>query len=205
MRMYISDLHFYHEDLNTKMDKRGFENAAAMNEYMIEAWNSKVKKKDEVVIFGDLSVGNAQQTNEIIHRLNGILYLVTGNHDHYVHNKDFDRDRFVWIKPYTKVRDNGRRVVLSHYPILCYDGQYRRNKSGEPYTYMLYGHVHDTADEYMVREAVRLCRNTTRTLGPENEIVNVPCNLINCFCMYSDYQPLTLDEWIELRKSQLNT
>ena len=22
--------------------------------------------------------------------------------------------------------------------------------------------------------------------------------MINCFCMYSDYTPLTLDEWIEL-------
>lgn len=205
MRMYISDLHFYHEDLNTKMDKRGFENAAEMNEYMIEAWNSKVKKRDEVVILGDLSIGNARQTNEIIHRLNGTLYLVTGNHDHYVHSKDFDADRFVWIRPYAKVRDNGRRVVLSHYPIMCYDGQYRRNKSGEPYTYMLYGHVHDTADEYMLRDAIRLCRNTTRTIGPENEIMNIPCNMINCFCGYSDYRPLTLDEWIELREKQLNT
>lgn len=26
---------------------------------------------------------------------------------------------------------------------------------------------------------------------------NIPCHMINCFCMFSDYQPLTLDEWIE--------
>ena len=25
---------------------------------------------------------------------------------------------------------------------------------------------------------------------------HIPCNMINCFCMYSDYTPLTLDEWI---------
>jgi len=24
----------------------------------------------------------------------------------------------------------------------------------------------------------------------------VPCHMINCFCMYSDYTPLSLDEWI---------
>lgn len=25
----------------------------------------------------------------------------------------------------------------------------------------------------------------------------VPCQMINCFCMYSDYTPLTLEEWVE--------
>ena len=27
---------------------------------------------------------------------------------------------------------------------------------------------------------------------------HVPCQFINCFCMYSDYQPMTLDEWIAI-------
>lgn len=27
--------------------------------------------------------------------------------------------------------------------------------------------------------------------------------MINCFCMYSDYQPLSLDEWIALTKQRL--
>ena len=30
MRYYISDLHFYHENLNYQMDHRGFSNAAEM-------------------------------------------------------------------------------------------------------------------------------------------------------------------------------
>lgn len=41
MRYYISDLHFYHESLLTKMDCRGFENCDKMHEYMIERWNKK--------------------------------------------------------------------------------------------------------------------------------------------------------------------
>lgn len=29
--------------------------------------------------------------------------------------------------------------------------------------------------------------------------------MINCFCMFSDYVPLTLDEWIEVdRKRRMN-
>lgn len=48
MRYYISDLHFYHESLLTKMDCRGFENCDKMHEYMIERWNKKVRENDEV-------------------------------------------------------------------------------------------------------------------------------------------------------------
>ena len=28
--------------------------------------------------------------------------------------------------------------------------------------------------------------------------------MINCFCMYSDYTPLTLDEWIEADRKRRN-
>ena len=55
MRYYISDLHFYHENLNYQMDHRGFSNAAEMNAHMIRQWNSKIRDRDEVVVLGDLS------------------------------------------------------------------------------------------------------------------------------------------------------
>ena len=28
-------------------------------------------------------------------------------------------------------------------------------------------------------------------------LIILPCQMINCFCMYSDYTPLTLEEWVE--------
>ena len=75
---YISDFHFFHENMNTRMDKRGFESVKAMNEYMISQWNNK---NDEVVILGDLSIEKGEKINEILRRLNGRKYLVVGNHD----------------------------------------------------------------------------------------------------------------------------
>ena len=51
MRYYIADTHFFHRSLNEKMDQRGFEDIEQMNEYMIDQWNSKVRKNDEVVVF----------------------------------------------------------------------------------------------------------------------------------------------------------
>lgn len=47
---------------------------------MIVRWNERVrKKKDEVVILGDLCLGKGEQVNELLHKLNGKKYLVTGN------------------------------------------------------------------------------------------------------------------------------
>ena len=196
MRYYIADCHFFHEALNREMDHRGFASVEEMNEYMIKRWNEKVRNRDEVVILGDLSMGNAEQTNALLDRLQGKLFLIVGNHDNrYLRSKTFHKERFGWIYPYAELHDDGRKVVLSHYPIACYNGQYLKNKKGEPRTYMLYGHVHDTMDQRLIERFQDITRNTRRTDRNGKE-VHIPCNMINCFCMYSDYTPLTLDEWI---------
>ena len=38
----------------------------AMNDYMVRKWNRKVKHNDEVVIIGDFSWGNAEETNKLL-------------------------------------------------------------------------------------------------------------------------------------------
>ena len=83
MRYYISDCHFFHRALLTKMDERGFEDVYAMNDYMIAKWNAKVRKNDEVIILGDFSYGNEEETREVLNKLNGKLFLILGNHDRF--------------------------------------------------------------------------------------------------------------------------
>ena len=195
MRYYIADSHFFHENLNTKMDYRGFESGKAMNQYMLKKWNSKVRKNDEVVILGDLSWGNAEETNELLEQLHGRLYLILGNHDRFLKDKEYNASRFEWIKPYEELNDNKRKIVLCHYPIMCYNGQYRVDAEGKPKSYMLYGHVHDTQDQRLLEQFQKITGNTDLT-NPDGNKRSIPCNMINCFCMYSDYTPLTLDEWI---------
>lgn len=199
MRYYIADCHFFHGALNTKMDQRGFEDVESMNQYMIHKWNAKVKSTDEVVIIGDLSWGNAEETNKLLSKLRGRLYLIEGNHDRFLTNNNYDARRFVWIKPYAEMHDNGRKVVLCHYPIMCYNGQYRRDEKGKPKTYMLYGHVHDTHDQRLLEQFQEMTRNTV-VAGPDGVERNIPCNMMNCYCGYSDYEPRTLDEWIDYYK-----
>lgn len=201
MRYYIADLHFFHGALNEKMDRRGFASMEEMNEYMIAKWNKRVRKNDDVVIIGDLSWGNVQETNALLQRLKGKLYLVCGNHDRFVNNKEMNLDRFKWVKHYAELSDNRRKVVLCHYPIMCYNGQYRVDEKGESKTYMLYGHVHDTQDERLIEQFQEITRKTTVTDAQGNERP-IPCNMINCFCKFSDYEPLTLDEWIVCDKKR---
>ena len=195
MRYYIADLHFFHEAMNDRMDRRGFGTVEEMNEYMINKWNRKVRTNDDVVIIGDLSWGHIEETNTLLKRLNGRLYIIRGNHDHFLDNKGTDMSRFQWVKPYEELSDNRRKVILCHYPIMCYNGQYLLDKKGNPKTYMLYGHVHDTQDQRLIERFQEMTRNTVVTDAQGNQR-HIPCNMINCFCKYSDYEPLTLDEWI---------
>ena len=117
MRYYIADTHFFHENLNTRMDCRGFENGEAMNRYMLDKWNQKVRKQDEVVILGDFSWGSPRDTENLLSQLHGRLCLVQGNHDKNLMKKEYLRRRFEWIRPYTELYDNRRKVILCHYQI----------------------------------------------------------------------------------------
>lgn len=203
MRYYISDQHFFHESMNVRMDKRGFASVEEMNAYMIKQWNARVNRNDEVVILGDLSVGKADETMEILSKLKGRKYLVIGNHDKFLSDKMFDRSLFIKIAPYLELNDNNRKVVLSHYPVFCYNGQYRLDDEGNGRVYMLHGHVHDTYDQALIDRFVKETRSTVRNI--RNAPLNIPCNMINCFCKWSDYVPLTLDEWILFDKRRLET
>ena len=195
MRYYIADCHFFHGTLNTQMDCRGFASTEEMNAYMLQKWNAKVRPNDEVVILGDLSWGKPEETKDLLARLNGRLYLIIGNHDRFHEKNAYRTDRFVWMKHYEELKDQKRKVVLSHYPIMCYNGQYYKDDKGTPKTYMLYGHVHDTTDQRLLEQFCDITASTTRT-NFNGQTISIPCQMINCFCMYSDYTPLTLDEWI---------
>ena len=146
--------------------------------------------------------GKAEETNELLERLNGRLYLIQGNHDRFLKNKDYNAGRFVWIKPYEELQDNKRKVILCHYPIMCYNGQYRVDENGNPKVYMLYGHVHDTQDQRLLERFQAITRETA-SVSPDGKARQIPCNMINCFCMYSDYVPLTLDEWIACERRRM--
>ena len=81
----IADPHFSHEgvckflrDDGTKL--RPWDNAAEMDEIMIENWNKAVRPVDKVYGCGDV-VMKAKKQIPILNRLNGKKVLIKGNHD----------------------------------------------------------------------------------------------------------------------------
>lgn len=206
--LYIADCHFYHDRICREMDHRGFSGYEEMNAYMIQQWNKKVRAKDQVYILGDFSISKPDATENILGQLNGKLQLIRGNHDKYLEDRHYSWYHwFRTITDYTEISDYGRKVILSHYPVFCYKGQYRKDKQGQPLTYMLYGHVHNTQDEALINRFITETRETKVKSRHSNEPEPISCNMINCFCMFSDYQPMTLDEWIRIdtkRRAELN-
>ncbi|WP_455649771.1 metallophosphoesterase [Enterocloster citroniae] len=201
MRYYIADSHFFHSAMLLRMDERNFKTVEEMNETMIQQWNSRVRKNDEIVILGDLSFGKWKETQDIVERLKGQKYLIKGNHDRFLNETSFNRDLFKKISGYEEMYDNGRKVILCHYPIFCYNGQNRLDGFGNPKSYMLHGHVHDTEDQRLIDQFVKETSQTNRMIQGKEQ--GIPCNIINCFCMRSNYIPLTLDEWIELNQKRI--
>jgi calcineurin-like phosphoesterase family protein len=83
-----SDTHFRHANILKFIDsttgeliRPGFETVDAMDEHIIERWNSVVKPGDIVYHLGDVVMGDKEWFKSNWPRLNGSKRLVIGNHD----------------------------------------------------------------------------------------------------------------------------
>ena len=149
---------------------RPFSSLEEMNKILIEKWNSKIKPTDTVYILGDLiyKYEDIAQVKELLIQLNGYKYLIRGNHDKFL-NQINKSEFFVQVCDYKKIKDNGRDVVLFHYPIEEWDGFFRD-------TIHLYGHIHNNAS---------------------NNNYQVIKNRYNVGCDCYNFEPKTLDEIIK--------
>ena len=179
MNFYISDTHFGHGNI-LHFDNRPFNSVEEMEEVMVKRWNAVVGKGDTVYILGDFCWKKEPEWIRILNRLNGGKVLIVGNHD--LHGSATLRKMFQDIKEYKEISDNGRKVVLCHYPIPCFKNHFYG-------WFHLYGHVHNTF-EYDLMEETR--RVLVKTHGAMSQMYNVGCML-----PYMDYTPRTLDEILE--------
>jgi len=143
---FISDTHFGHGNIikycnrpwNNGKNEIGEiivtpENILAMDNAMIERWNSVVGKNDIVWHLGDFALGGKEVAKRVFPQLNGKINLVMGNHDHWkidwYYNLGFHRvyDRKVIINEF---------VILTHAPLQFLN-------SNCPF-YQIFGHVHDS-------------------------------------------------------------
>lgn len=193
MIFYISDTHFNHSNI-INFDKRPFTNVDEMNETLIHNWNSVVKRGDQVYILGDFCWSRDENVwISILRRLNGQKFLIRGNHDPKRVPEKLVK-YFAQVCDYKEIKDCGRTIILSHYPMLTYRADHHEN------IYMFYGHVHKTKEADIVTEMISLIKNKPEEYWQGG--VKPYANLYNVGCMldYMDYTPRTADEIINSSK-----
>lgn len=191
MNYYIADLHLGHKNV-LNFDHRPFFDIQEMEDAIVMNWNAAVKANDTVYILGDFCWGKSDEWRRILRRLNGQKVLIEGNHDLGTYPADL-KTMFADIKPYKEISDNGRHVIMSHYPILFYKHSNNLNY------YMLCGHVHTTKEnEYLERFMAEMKASPTTMDGTHfkncAQIYNV-----GAMMPWITYTPRTLDEIIRNR------
>lgn len=134
MNYYISDLHLGHANI-IRLCNRPYSSIEEMDSDLIYRWNSTVNHDDDVYILGDL-IYKSDNPEEYLKQLIGKLHLIKGNHDTFLKNPVY-RKYFESIDAYKEISDNGRRVVLFHYPMVEWNGFFRNSIH-------LYGHIHNS-------------------------------------------------------------
>ena len=134
-----SDLHFFHKKiLDFCPDTRPWGGVAEMTHGLMDAWNKSVQPNDTIYFLGDFSFGKREETEAVLHNLNGQKFIVYGNHDHAL--------REGWAAKYFAHRADviehklcGEKVVMCHFPMT----RWNRCHYGSLH---FYGHEHGNFD-----------------------------------------------------------
>jgi calcineurin-like phosphoesterase family protein len=138
---FTSDNHYGHFNILKLGKGRPFAHVDEMNEAMIERHNALVKPGDLVYNLGDFALKIAQkEALNIRRRLNGNIYLITGNHDSIAKSMP---GSWVWMRELERIHpsiDGVPPITLCHYALRTWHGSHRG-------TYALYGHSHGSLPE----------------------------------------------------------
>ena len=172
----VSDTHFGHEKTCTVFKRedgsplRPFSCAEEMDEYMVKAWNERVKPTDKVYHLGDVVIN--RKALKALERLNGDKVLIRGNHD--IFRDDDYRQYFREIRAYHVM--NG--MILSHIPLHSHSlGRFGVN---------IHGHLHANR----VKKARGVEARTGEVLyGNDNDL------RYHCVCVeMTDFAPILFED-----------
>ena len=125
----ISDTHFFHENI-LEYAKRPFKNVREMNEYIVDAWRSRVEPGDLVYHLGDVTFHYGEDFRKLWSSLPGRKRLVLGNHD----DAEKLRRNFSKIMESRQLPDEG--AVMTHRPIVMH-------KEHPKWLWNIHGHIHE--------------------------------------------------------------
>jgi calcineurin-like phosphoesterase family protein len=186
---FISDTHFFHDNILKFMDAEGqlirgakFSTVTEMNDYILDAWNSVVKPHDKVYHLGDVAVGVQKPTvcYDYLRQLHGKKRLMLGNHDHIeqIYYRIFER-----IELWTGGKFKQYNFVCSHIPL-----RPDQMRDGE---YNIHGHIHQNLITHQVR--IGETYDNVNGLNPLFQKQPDP-KYINVCVEHTQYRPVHLDE-----------
>jgi calcineurin-like phosphoesterase family protein len=112
-----------------------------MDQFMIQAWNSVVKKDDLVYHLGDFALAPKNRKKEIVRQLHGYKIAIRGNHDAGpFHMKEIGFDEnYPWMSlNLTREELPDKRILLIHDAAKYLKGSGKQ----DAFDYILCGHVH---------------------------------------------------------------
>ena len=127
----IADTHLG-DDVIIHLENRPFRNAKEQTDAIVENWNSIVNEDDIVYVVGDfIHIGCDSYHAEQAKKLNGVRYLIRGNHD--TAGDEF----YINECGFTKVYENP--IIIDNFWILSHEPMYINKYF--PYA-NIFGHVH---------------------------------------------------------------
>ena len=139
MNLYISDLHFGHKNV-IGFDHRPFFDVEEMDKVLIQLWNERVSKDDEVYIIGDFCYRSGKSPDWYLRQLKGHKHLIIGNHDLATLQCENAQKYLESIEKMMHVTDGDKEICLCHYPL----AEWYKSRHG---SWHIYGHIHGAKDE----------------------------------------------------------
>jgi calcineurin-like phosphoesterase family protein len=168
MLWLTSDFHFGHKNISEYARRPfppGEAGVPAMNDALVDAFNSEVTEADDVWILGDVAMGRLDESLARVGDLNGRKVLVSGNHDRcwpgHGARADGWTDRYLaagfsrvlpgsaLAGPPAALTLAGQRVLVAHFP---YAGggdshgedRFEQHRLPDEGSWLLCGHVHQS-------------------------------------------------------------
>lgn len=150
MIYFTADTHFAHGNI-IQMANRPFHSVEEMNKALIQNWNAKVSDNDDIYILGDFTLKGPLLANELLKQLHGMKMCLRGNHDRFIERQSFRQNAFVWVKDYFELCWQQQYFILSHYPLLSWNGMWRGS-------FNLHGHCHNKMEYNLANRAAGVRR-----------------------------------------------
>jgi len=138
---FTSDTHFSHNAI-LEYANRPFSDIKTHDEILIKNWNNSVPSDGIVIHQGDFSMGlRSEKLKWILESLNGIIYLIKGNHEKDIMKKAWARLYFenIQLRYDIDIIHNGEiiTIIADHYPLLTWNKKIHGS-------YHTHGHCHGT-------------------------------------------------------------